>query len=72
MKLSEVEKVNVGLNVISALGNPGTVTQVILEADNLSKNPHDRVRYDTLYIDWQNGKKSIVFHMNADAITVAQ
>lgn len=72
MKLSEldIKDISVGLEIISAIGNPGKVTEIILEDDNLSKEPYQRVRYDTISMDWDNGKKSTVFHMNADAITV--
>lgn len=74
MKLSEVkiENIKPGMQIISAIGNPGLVTKVVLEDDNLSKEPHERVRYDTIHMDWNNGKKSTVFHMNADAITLKQ
>ncbi len=48
MKLSEVkiENIKPGMQIISAIGNPGLVTQVVLEDDNLSKEPFERVRYD--------------------------
>lgn len=72
MKLSDmnIKEIKPGMEVVSAIGNPGVITEVILEDDNLSKEPYERVRYDTLHMEWNNGKKSIVFHMNADAITV--
>lgn len=74
MKLSEVniKDIKPGMDVISAIGNPGVVTEVILEDDNLSKEPFERVRYDTIHMQWNNGKTSTVFHMNAEAITVKE
>lgn len=31
-----------------------------------------RVRYDTIHIDWENNNRSIVFHMQADAIKLKE
>lgn len=44
----------------------GTVTSVIRESDNLHKNIMDRVRWDTVIIDWDNGNRSVQFLMNLD------
>jgi hypothetical protein len=70
-----LDKVNIndispGLEVISNLGTFGKVSEVIKEEDNLKKEAHQRVRYDTIKIVWDNGNKSTVFHMDADRIAV--
>ena len=74
MKLIEldIKNIKLGLEIVSAIGNPGVVTEVVLEEDNLSKEPHERVRYDTIHMAWSNGKKSTVFHMNAEAISIKE
>ncbi len=58
----EIQDVHIGLKLISAVGTPGQVVQVILESDNRTKSAFDRVRYDTINIKWDNGKTSTIFH----------
>lgn len=68
MNLSEMkfEDIKPGLEVISAIGNPGIVTECIPEV------PGNGVRYDTINLEWNNGKKSTVFHIQGDKITVKE
>lgn len=72
MLLSEIniKEIKPGLEVISAIGTHGKVTKCVEEDDNKNKEMQERVRFDTVFIDWANGKKSIVFHMQCDAIQV--
>lgn len=74
MLLSEknINEIVPGLNVISAKGTPGKVTNIVKEEDNHKKEPQMRVRYDTIHIDWENNNKSIVFHMQTDAIKIKE
>lgn len=65
-----INDISPGLGVISNRGTFGKVSEVIKEEDNLKKEAHQRVRYDTIKIVWDNGNKSTVFHMNADSIAV--
>lgn len=65
-----INDISPGLEVISNRGTFGKVSEVIKEEDNLKKEAHQRVRYDTIKIVWDNGNKSTVFHMNADSIAV--
>jgi len=64
MNLSEldIDAIAIGLNVISAIGTSGEVTQIDKESNNKFKPIFDRVRYDTVFIAWDNGKKSVVYH----------
>lgn len=68
MNLSEMkfEDIKPGLEVISAIGNPGVVTECIAEL------PGNGVRFDTITLQWNNGKQSTVFHIQADKITVKE
>lgn len=68
MNLSDMkfEDIKPGLEVISAIGNPGVVTECIAEL------PGNGVRYDTINLEWNNGKHSTVFHIQADKITVKE
>lgn len=70
MKLSDVkfENIKVGMEVISAIGTPGVVTECIPEIPGSGNG----ARYDTVNMEWNNGKKSSVFHMNADKVTVKE
>lgn len=72
MLLSEMnmKEIPVGLDVVSAMGISGKVTKCSKEEDNPTKPPQDRVRFDTIFIDWENGRKSIVFHMQSNFIKV--
>lgn len=74
MLLSEknIDEILPGLEVISAIGTPGKVKEVKKEDDNHKKEPHLRVRYDTIDILWNNGKESTVFHMQADKIKLKE
>lgn len=67
-KLSDIpfEKIKTGLEIISAIGVPGIVTECIPEIPGVNNG----ARYDTVYMIWENGKRSSVFHMNADKITI--
>lgn len=66
MKLSEMnfEDIKLGLEVISDIKTTGKITKIIPELRG------NGVRYDTVYIDWDNGKQSIIFHMNSENVTV--
>lgn len=68
MKLSEVQfqDIKIGQALISAIGTPGVVTECIPEIPGSGNG----ARYDTVFMKWNNGKDSSVFHMNADRITL--
>lgn len=69
MKISEIpfDNLEVGDICISALGNRGRVTGIFPEngRDGYGRNGY---RYDTLSFEWENGRMSVVFHMDCDAI----
>lgn len=68
MNLSDMnfKDIKPGLEVISAIGTPGVVTECIAELRG------NNVRYDTINLEWSNGKLSTVFHIQADKITVKE
>jgi hypothetical protein len=68
MKLSEkpFSELRVGDRLISALGTPGSITRLLPEG----KGPNTD-RYDSVEIKWDSESVSLVFHMNADKVTIA-
>lgn len=68
MNLAEMNfnEIKPGLKVISAINTPGVVKECRPEGPS-----PDGERYDTIVIDWENGKTSYVFHMQAEYVSVA-
>lgn len=61
-KLSEIPWSNlfIGLPVLSRKGTPGKITELL--DDTQDRSP-------SIWIDWETGKKSWVFHHQADLVT---
>ena len=64
MNFSEIKH---GIKVISAVNTPGVIKECRPEGTSAEKE-----RYDTIVIDWENGKTSYVYHMQAEYITLAE
>jgi hypothetical protein len=63
-KLSKVpfDKINIGMEVKSLLGNPGKVSE--------KRSPGHRGEDNDIVINWDNGKVSDAWHFWMDNITV--
>lgn len=63
VRLSDVswDDLKIGMKVISAQGIPGKIIK-LLDAT------HDR--FPSIWIDWENGKESWIFHHQADRVIV--
>jgi hypothetical protein len=68
MQLSEkpFTELQVGDRLISALGTPGSINRLLAENSG-EYGP----RYDSVEIMWDSGSLSLVFHMNANYVTIA-
>lgn len=68
MKLSDkpFNELQVGDRLISALGTPGSITRLIPEGSGVYGDRHDSIE-----IMWDNQVESLVFHLNADKVTIA-
>ncbi len=59
-------ELKIGMKCISRLGVLGTIVNLRVEGEL----PY-RERFDTIFIDWSNGTKSIIYHIVSDKITLA-
>jgi hypothetical protein len=72
MKLNElnIHEIRLGLKLVSSIGTLGEIVEIIKEDDNHLKNVGERVRFDTIIINWNNGNKSRIFHLLTDNIDI--